>query len=73
MASDSNMIRDLEVALAMSLRASKIVPKTKAACTRTFEIGDLVPVRRERRLPESRITSANWYRPLAGKENDHPR
>ncbi len=72
-ASDSNVIRDLNFALIMSLRASRIVPKTKAAWPRTFEIGDLVLVRRGRRVPGSRITLVGWYSPFVGKESDHPR
>ena len=72
-ASDSNMIRDLEVALAMSLRAPIIVPKTKAAWPRTFEIGDFVLVSQGRRVPESRITSASWYCPFIVKKSDHLR
>ena len=72
MASDSNMIRDLEVALAMQPKASRIVPKTKASWPRTFEIGDLVLVRRGRRVPVSRITSASWYGPFIVKESGHP-
>ncbi len=72
-ASDSNLIRDLKVALAVSLRTSRIVPNTKAAWPRTFEIGDLVLVRRGRRVPGSRITSASWYGPFIVKESEHPR
>ena len=66
-ASDSNLIRY------MSLRASRMVSKTRAAWPRIFEIGDLVLVRRGRRKPWSRITSASRYGPFIFKESYHPR
>ena len=68
--SDSNMLRDLEIALSMSLRASRIVSKKNAAWPRTFEISDLVDERRGKRVPGSRITSTSWYGPLIIKESD---
>ncbi len=56
-AANGELIRGLEIALAKSLKASRIVPYIPSKWSNKFDVGDTVLVRRGRRKPGSKILS----------------
>ena len=70
---NTNFAREFEVAIAQSLRASRIVPTAPENRTNKFEVGEKVLVRRGRKEAGWKIDSTNWIGPFIIKEENHPR
>ena len=69
----TNFSREFEVAIAKSLRASRIVPTVPENWTNKFEVGEKVLERRGRKEAGSKIESTNWIGQFIIKEENRPR